>query len=142
MVASTLSTFWAGLALPWSMALVSSVRRWGKYHSLPSTFDIPAPASMLAQRLIGVIAPAPDQPAGLTLVLSWPTWAWAAKTSLEVLTSVSKPKVARLVAGTGGLSTDGVNANDCELDGALGATSAAVEPTAENSPSSGAGTPE
>ena len=88
------------------------------------------------------MAPALDQPAGLTLVLSWPTWAWAANTSLDVLTSVSKPNVARLVAGTGGLSTDGVSENDCELDSALGATSAAVEPTAENSPSTGAGTPE
>src|SRR6185437_4405734 len=140
-VASTPSTFCAGLALPWSTAPVSSVRRCGKYHSLPSTLVMPAPASMPAQRSMGVIAPALDQPAGLTFVLRWPRWAWAANNSLEVFTSVSKPNVARLVAATGGLSTDGVSAKDCDDDGALGAMSAAVDPTAENSPSSGAGTP-
>src|SRR5689334_11076186 len=125
-VVFTSSTFWAGLALPWFTAPVSSVRRWGKYHSLPSTLVMPAPASMLAQRSIGVIAPALDQLAGLTLVLSWPRWAWAAKTSWDVFTSVSKPNVPRLVAGTGGLSTGGVSEKDCDADGALGAMSAAV----------------
>ena len=59
-----------------------------------------------------------------------PTCAWAANTSLEVFTSVSKPNVARLVAASGGLSTPGVNGNDCESDGSLGAITAAVDPTA------------
>ena len=75
MVASTSSTPWAGLAFPLATAPVSSVNRWGKYHSVPSTFCIGYPENMVAKRVIGVSAPAPFQP--------W-TGPWADETPAEV----------------------------------------------------------
>jgi hypothetical protein len=55
MVERTLCRFCAGLASPLPTAAVSSFRRWGKYHSVPSTLFIPNPENILANRLIGVL---------------------------------------------------------------------------------------
>ncbi len=101
------STFWAGLALPWSTAPVSSVRRWGKYHSLPSTLVMPAPESMPAQRSIGVIAPAPDQPAGLTLGVELADVRLGGEHQLGGLDVGVEAERRQVGGGTGGLSTRG-----------------------------------
>ena len=79
MVASTSSTLWAGLAFPLSTAPVSSVRRWGKYHSVPSTFWMRYPENMVAKRLIGVSAPGAVPAVDRALRGEpWPRWACAA----------------------------------------------------------------
>ena len=58
---------------------VSSVRRCGKYHSVPLAFWMASPENIVAKRSIGVSAPAPFQPwVGPWETRPWPRCAWAA----------------------------------------------------------------
>jgi hypothetical protein len=56
------STRCAGFEFPLATAPESIAKRMGKYHSEPSASSTPMPDSIVANRAIGVRAPAPFQP--------------------------------------------------------------------------------
>ena len=62
MVACTSRTACAGFAFPLFTTAVSSVKRCGKYHSVPSTLFMLTPENIVSKRSIGVSAPVPFQP--------------------------------------------------------------------------------
>ena len=102
---------------------------------------MPAPESMLAQRSIGVMAPALDQPPGYAGV-ELAEVSLGGEHQLGGLDVGVEAERRQVGGGHGRLEHDGVSGKDCDTMARSGAMSAAVEPTAENRPSSGAGTPE
>ncbi len=99
---------------------------------------------MLAQRWIGVIAPALSQPRGSPLAASWPEWTWAASSDGgDVLTSVDRPNPASFVGLTpgGGWRFEGSSGQPENTDRLLGAAFAPADPTIPKRPASGAGMP-
>ena len=117
---------------------VSSVSRWGKYHSVPSASLTPVPENIVAKRLIGVSAPWPFQPRTAPVVsMPLPRWAWAA-----ISRAGEVPDVERVpVLGEVGDRHRGGEAERREQAGllarrarALGSIRAAVDPVALKSP--------
>src|SRR5262249_39566444 len=131
-----------GLATPSPTAPESIVSRIGWYQALPSTFWIPQPENMSAQRWIGVIAPLRSQPLGSPLGASVPVWTCAARRfGGDVAMSVARPKPASLVAVTpgGGWRFDGSRGQPLKTDTPFGSALVALDPTIAKSPACGAG---